>query len=187
MNRSPTRLTQALLALALVGASAVPAATNAEAATPFCGIHWGSQNKLLNRHAATPITNVRAGRHACFDRLVVDLRGKNGASYSVRYVRAVRNQGQGAPIPLRGGARLEIVITAPTYDANNIQTYRFANRKELNNVTGFATFRQVGYGGSFEGYTTIGLGVRARLPMHAFILNSPGGDSHVVIDVAHHW
>jgi hypothetical protein len=187
MNRSRAHLTRTLLALVLTGASAIPAATSTEAVTPFCGINWGSQNKSLDLMTAAPITNVWTGRHACFDRLVVDVHGK-GANYSVRYLRVVLNQGEGAPIPLRGGARLEIVVRAPINDINTgAQTYHFANRKELSNVTGFAAFRQVSFGGSFEGYTTIGLGVRARLPMRAFVLNGPGGGSRVVIDVAHHW
>jgi hypothetical protein len=41
--------------------------------------------------------------------------------------------------------------------------------------------------GSFEGQTTIGLGVRARLPFRVFTLDGPGNGSRIVIDVAHHW
>jgi hypothetical protein len=186
-HRARRMIRPLVLALVFTGALAVSVASNAQAATPFCGIHWGSLGKSLDRMTSAPITNVRTGRHACFDRLVVDLRGK-GANYSVHYVDAVLNQGQGAPIPLRGGARLEIVVKAPDHDINTgVQTYHFGNPTELSNVTGFSTFRQVAWGGSFEGYTTIGLGVRARLPMRAFILDGPHGGSRVVIDVAHHW
>lgn len=197
MNSSHARLTPALLVLVLAGGSTALVATTAPAAelsqlgqssaTAYCGIHWGSQSNVLDRMTTAPITNVRTGRHACFDRLVVDLRGKR-ANYSVRYLKSVPNQGEGAPIPLRGGAKLEIVLKAPAYDVNTgAQTYHFDNPKELTNVTGFSTLRQVAFGGSFEGHTTIGLGVRARLPMRAFVLNGPGVGSRVVIDVAHRW
>jgi hypothetical protein len=54
-------------------------------------------------------------------------------------------------------------------------------------VAGFSTFRQVAYGGSYEGYTTIGLGVRARLPFRVFVLSGPGTGARLVIDVAHRW
>jgi hypothetical protein len=54
-------------------------------------------------------------------------------------------------------------------------------------VIGFRTFRQVAFLGTFEGYTTIGLGVRARLPFRVFVLPGPGSGSRVVIDVAHRW
>jgi hypothetical protein len=198
LSSHPRRVVRPLvLALALTGAPLVAAASGAEAATPYCGITWGSQDKPLRpvtNAVGSPgagvdaITNVRTGRHACFDRLVIDLGVRGGAQYTVRYVGVVVSQGQGATIPLRGGARLEIVVMAPAYDRNTgAPTYHFTNARELRNVAGYPTFRQVAYGGSFEGYTTIGLGVRARLPMRAFVVNGPGGSSRVVIDVAHRW
>lgn len=55
------------------------------------------------------------------------------------------------------------------------------------NVAGYSTFRQVALAGSFEGETTIGLGVRARLPMRVIVLDGPGSGSRLVIDVAHRW
>ena len=62
-----------------------------------------------------------------------------------------------------------------------------ANPCELANVAGYQTFRQVAYAGSFEGQTTLGLGVRARLPFRVFILAGPGDGSRLVVDVAHRW
>ncbi|HAG60432.1 MAG TPA: hypothetical protein DCL83_14500, partial [Arthrobacter bacterium] len=73
------------------------------------------------------------------------------------------------------------------YDANGNATYNPANKTELANVAGYQTFRQVAYAGSFEGYTTLGLGVRARLPFRVFTLDGPGTGSRLVIDVAHFW
>jgi hypothetical protein len=55
------------------------------------------------------------------------------------------------------------------------------------NVTGYSTFRQVAWAGTFEGQTTVGLGVRARLPFRVFTLAGPGSGSRLVIDVAHRW
>ena len=49
-------------------------------------------------------------------------------------------------------------------------------------VAGYDTFRSTRYGGSFEGLTTLGLGVRARLPFRVMKLGN-----RVIIDVAHHW
>lgn len=191
-SKRPTgRLIRPLvLALVFAGAPALALASVANATATTCATttaHWGSLTKSLGRMSPAPITNLHAGRHTCFDRLVVDVRG-NGAGYTVRYVSQVPSQGQGAVIPLRGGAKLDIVITAPTYNINTgTSTYSPANRRELVNVTGFSTFRQIASGGSFEGFTTIGLGVRARLPMRAFVLAGPRTGSRLVIDVAHHW
>jgi hypothetical protein len=186
MNTTPrtTGLVRPLvLALAFAGAPAAASASASTATAATCAATtatWGSQTKSLNRMTTAPITNVRAGRQTCFDRMVVDLRGK-GAGYRVQYVSQVRTEGQGAVVALRGGARLAVVIKAPTNSA------RLGTSRELVNVVGFATFRQIAAAGSFEGQTTLGLGVRARLPMRAFILDGPGAASRVVIDVAHHW
>ncbi len=103
----------------------------------------------------------------------------------VGYATAVHTQGRGDPLRLRGDAFLEIVALSGTNDINTGEsTYNPRNLNELVNVRGWRTFRQAASGGSFEGYTTIGLGVRARLPFRVFTLDRP---SRIVIDVAHHW
>jgi hypothetical protein len=181
------------LALALaVSVSIVPLAAVTSAPTAsstVCEAQWGSLAKARTPYTTKQVTNVRSGRHLCFDRLVIDInaRGTGTPGYLVRYVTQVRKDGSGAVVPLRGGARLQVVVRAPAYDANGNLTYRPANRRELVNVSGYRTFRQVAWAGSFEGQTTIGLGVRARLPMRAFILNNTGGGHRLVVDVAHLW
>lgn len=175
-------LTALLVVLTLVGA---PAA----AAEPYCGITWGSLAKAVGRDPVVePITNVRAGRHACYDRLVVDLAGPLEA-YNVRYVRSVRNI-PGDRIPLKGGAVLQIDVWAPTYDASTTPytpVYQPEKPARIVPVRSYRTFRQVRYVGSFEGISTFGLGVRARLPFRVFRLDGPGDGSRLVIDVAHRW
>jgi hypothetical protein len=187
----------AVPAVVLVPSSAqavrtVPASQQA-AATPsaYCGLRWGSLPKQAFGNAVAgssqvPVRNVRAGQHACYDRLVVDVAGKVAGAF-LRYVPNVAMDGSGTPVPLRGGAKLQVIVEAPAYDPQGHPTYVPANRRELVNVTGYRTFRQVAWAGSFEGQTTIGLGVRARLPMRVFVLNGPGSGSRVVIDVAHRW
>jgi hypothetical protein len=132
------------------------------------------------------MANVRTGQHYCFDRLVLDLSGPGGG-YNVRYVTGVSEDGSGRPVPLRGQAFLQVIAQNPAYDDNGNATYSPGNRNELSNVSGYQTFRQVAYAGSFEGQTTIGLGVRARLPFRVFTLDGPGNASRLVIDVAHFW
>ena len=131
--------------------------------------------------------NVRAGQHACFDRLVLDVRGGQARTYWVSYVDQVRTDGAGVVVPLRGGAKLSVTVAVPTTTRPYRPTYRPANRAELVNVAGYRTFRQVASAGSFEGHSTVGLGVRARLPYRVFTLAGPGTGSRLVIDVAHRW
>ncbi|GAA4429801.1 hypothetical protein GCM10023169_32490 [Georgenia halophila] len=170
-----------LLGLALVGPTAAAAQ-----ATPYCGIHWGSLRESASAQSAATVENVRTGRHTCFDRMVVDVLG-DVRGYDVRYVSAVRTDGAGTVVPLRGGAQLAVVVRAPAYDDSGRATYRPANPRELTDVTGYRTFRQLASAGTFEGQTTIGLGVRARLPFRVFVLDGPGDYSRMVVDVAHRW
>lgn len=158
----------------------------AQATQSFCGILWGSMPKAAGTYQSQTVRDVRTGRHECFDRVVVDLRGNTPAGYSVRYVDKVRAEGSGTVVPLRGGAKLEVVVHAPAYDAAGKATYKPANARELRNVSSYSTFRQVAFAGSFEGQTTLGLGVRARLPFRAFVVDD-GATSRLVVDVAHYW
>lgn len=174
-----------LAAMALILGLGLIVPSSATAA-PFCGIHWGSLAKTSSSSTTAPIVDVRSGRHACFDRLVIDIRG-DGAGYSVRYVNKVRADGSGKVVRLAGGADIAVVVKAPAYNRHGNATYRPANRKQLVNVRNYDTFRQVAWAGSFEGQTTIGLGVRARLPFRTFVLDGPGSYSRMVIDVAHRW
>ena len=174
------------LAAAAALAVAPTVASVAPAQAAYCGITWGSLAKANTTMVRGPITNVRAGRHTCYDRLVVDLRGSVRPGYDVRYVTNVYADGSGALVPLRGGAKLRIVTRAPAYDSLGRSTYNPPNRKELVNLAGYSTFRQASWAGSFEGLTTIGLGVRARLPFRTWTYTDAAG-SHLVVDVAHFW
>lgn len=191
MNIPSTRklIRPLVVALALAGVPAMTVASAATSTAATCAsttAGWGSGPRNLDQLGISSMTNVRAGSQTCFDRMVVDIRGTD-SGYSVQYVSQVRNQGEGAVIPLRGGARLEI-ITARADDVDTgLPAFQPGNRREVVDVSGFPTFRQVAWGGSFEGYTTIGLGVRGRLPMRAFILDGPGPGSRLVVDVAHTW
>jgi hypothetical protein len=163
-----------LIPLAVATAAVVATGTAVTLAQPAgatgCSVTWGSQPKTSTTNAAGSVTAVRAGRHDCYDRLVLD-NTRSGLGYSVSYVRQVTQDGSGAAVPLKGGAFLQVVDKAGA-----------TRRLPMPDVTGYRTFRQVAWAGSFEGYTTIGLGVRARLPFRVFRTGN-----HLVIDVAHTW
>lgn len=131
------------------------------------------------------------GRHACFDRLVIDIaNGTEPPGYTVEYVPAFTQDGSGAVIPLRGAADLQVIVRAPAYDGGGDSTIGLAAGDRAVGVSGFRTLREVVFGGSFEGSTQFGVGVRARLPFRVFRLASAPGDdasTRLVIDVAHRW
>lgn len=170
--------------------SVLLAPTPAQAA-PYCGITWGSLSKSSTRTVNAPappghLVDVRSGRHACYDRLVLDVDGEM-YGYDVRYVRVVRADGSGNVVPTAGGARLQVVARVPAYDSRGRPTYDPPNEARLTDVRGYSTFRQVTWAETFEGQTTVGLGVRARLPFRVLTIAGPRDTSHMVVDVAHRW
>ena len=178
MNRTTLRRSAAALALG-VAATTAPAAVGASSANAaaYCGITWGSAAKSSSTMKATTLTGLRAGRHACFDRLVIDHRGA-ATGYDVRYVSQVYQDGSGFPVAVAGGAKLQVIDRAA----------RYTTKPAMPSVAGFTTFRDVKWAGSFEGQSTVGLGVRARLPFRVFTVNDTAtGTSRLVVDVAHQW
>jgi len=181
-NKVKKKLIVALF-LGMIAVAATLVIPTSAYAAPYCGITWGSGAKVVNQSSTSTIGNVRTGQHTCYDRMVIDLHG-SAPGYNVSYVDNFYAQGSGMLIPLRGGAKLSIVALAPAYDLNGNPTYHATVGQPLPNInlTGYQTFRDLRYGGSFEGQTSFGLGVRARLPFRVFQL-----DHRLVIDVAHHW
>jgi hypothetical protein len=160
-----------LIVLGLLLALALTVVASPTANAAVCPTGWGSLPKVNSVSSQAHITAVRAGTNECYDRLVFDVNGP-APGWSVQYVNTVFAEGTGAPLPVTGGAKLELVIRS------------LSDTTRMPSVSGFPTFRSVVYGGSFEGQTTVGLGVRARLPMRVFALTNP---SRVVVDVAHRW
>ncbi|MEU6251145.1 hypothetical protein [Streptomyces sp. NPDC047043] len=189
MRRSRTLWAALTVTATALGVTALPAdaAPAAATQTTACPTGWGSLTKTYTASTTTPVTNVRTGRHACYDRMVVDIpgAGKSHLGYSVRYVKNLYQDGSGRLIPVGGGAVLEVRVTAPSYDPETgAPSYPARAGRPLPGVdlTGYRTFRDTRFAGSFEGDTQLGLGVRARLPFRVLRV-----DGHVVVDVAHNW
>ena len=92
-------LRTAAVTLAMAAATATGAVVTAPAATAAttCAVTWGSLPKSSAPMTARQIRGVRAGQHACYDRLVIDLNGwSSGATgYDVRYVDNIYQDGSG--------------------------------------------------------------------------------------------
>jgi hypothetical protein len=158
--------------------------TPAHAHPPYCGIRWGSLPEQRKPGSTGVVTDVRAGRHACFDRLVLDVSGDvNG--YLVRYVEHVRRDGSGALVPVRGGARLQVVVTAPPTPTDSW----FLPNGELLDPRGYRTFRHLAWQATSRvsrlSVSVYGRGCRSgcsrwtgQAPVHAWSSTSPtAGDS----------
>jgi len=133
---------------------------------------------------------VRAGRHPCFDRLVLDVNGTAPVDASVRYVRAVLSDPAGRPVGVSGPVALQVVVRAPYLGAGTSghQPYRKvpavgARLVPAAALAGLAVVRDVRFAGTFEGVTTVAVGAVARRPVRVAVIRDYGG-RHVVVDVA---
>ncbi|GAA2247230.1 hypothetical protein GCM10010430_31780 [Kitasatospora cystarginea] len=178
------------LALAVAGAAAVPAVASAATrpAAAQCAADWGSLPKNDSSFTSNQLVNIRTGQNPCYDRLVFDVPGASDSrrvGYHVQYVDQLLQQGSGTPIQVKGGAVLEVVLNASAMDFGaGKPSYPGRVGQPLPGVdlTGYRAFTDAQFAGSFEGYTQLGVGVRARLPFRVFQL-----DDRLVVDVAHDW
>jgi hypothetical protein len=184
----------ALLAVtATAGLSLVVAAPTAYAegsagtTAAACATGWGSLPKTESNSAPAFLTSIRTGSHDCYDRIAFDIPAGSTSrlGYYVQYVDDFGQEGSGDPIPVSGGAILEVRVIADSYDREN-QTVTYPGRVKQPlpgvDLTGYTTFRDTKFGGSFEGHTKVGVGVRARLPFKVTQLSDK-----LVVDVAHSW
>ncbi len=169
--------------LVAVGAGSIGTAS---ATAPYCRVTWGSLAKTGGTASEAALDNVRTGRHDCFDRVVFDFSGSaNG--YEVEYVPEVRSDGEGRLLSVAGRAILRVRLGANVFDQLGHLHYDRVSGDHVADVGGYRTLRDVVYGGCFEGRTTFGVGVRARLPFRVFSLAGPGSSSRIVLDIAHSW
>lgn len=174
-------------------ATTAPAAAEPSTSGTACATQaWGTGAKDGSPvMSAAPLYLVRVGRHPCYDRVVFDVNGPQAVGYTVRYVPVVQADGSGKPVPVAGGAALEVVVRAPMLGTDS-QGHQPGSRVPAvgddlvprSRVTGWSSLRQVAYAGSFEGQTTTAIGVRARLPFRVFVTGDRGY-RHIVIDIGH--
>jgi hypothetical protein len=173
----------------LAGTAGIAGATTGQVdqavSATACSASWTSTTKSAEDTTTKPLRNIKTGRHACYDRMVFDVKGTTDeVGYHVGYVTKFRQAGTGDQISVKGGAILEIVVNSPSYNPSNPAQKTYAGKpgKSLPgvNVTGYKTFRDTAFGTSIEGQTQVGLGVRAKLPFRV----QQSGDK-LIVDVAH--
>ncbi len=181
-NRRAAVAASLTFALLAVGAATVRPA----GAAPSCRITWGSVAKAGGSPSSDPLVAARTGRHECFDRVVFEFNGP-ADGFRVEYVPEVRTDGGGRRLAVAGGAVLRVHLAANVFDQLGHLHYDRRSGDLVANVKRYRTLRDVVYAGCFEGRTTFGVGVRARLPFRVFTLPGPGSHSRIVLDVAHRW
>jgi len=128
--------------------------------------------------ATARLVDVRVGGHNRFDRVVFEFTGPL-PGFLVRYVPQVTADGSGDPVPLKGRAFIEVILSpAAAHTDNGNPTFT----GPLPVIVNTAALRDLADAGDFEGQVTWGIGVAARTPLQVRQFPSP---SRIAIDVAH--
>ena len=141
-----------------------------------------STSPVTVTHTVSPapvLTGLRVGRHATFDRVVFDLKGKR-PGYSVRYVSVVRQDPSNKVISMAGNYFLMIRLT-PT-NAHDVRTGTRTYTGPTKFWVGYPELRQVALAGDFEAVVSVALGLAHRNGFHVYTLTDP---RRVVVDIRH--
>jgi hypothetical protein len=126
--------------------------------------------------SAPTLTDVRAGGHPGFDRVVFEFRGAV-PEHRVRYVGQLVQDGSGKPVQVAGTADLEVVFHGANAHEDDgtptIDPKRF--------TTGLPAVKEIVQAGDFEAVVTYGIGVDRKRPVKVSTLSNP---SRLVIDVS---
>jgi hypothetical protein len=164
---------RALFVLILASSAIVVAGGPAGAALPpfRCGTLTGGSTTVHSH-----ITDVRVGRHATFDRFVVEFNTQRLPHYRItpKSSATFTRDPSGMPVTLLGSAGLKVVL----HTATGVGTYHGA----ADFRTGFPQLREARRIGDFEGYVTWALGLDHQSCKRVFRLSSP---TRLVIDVPH--
>jgi hypothetical protein len=157
---------------------------------------WGTTARDDPTMSPDDLYQVRVGRHGSYDRIVFDVNGTvdgpDVVGYHVAYVDGeVLADASGEPVPTEGPASLEIVIRAPWLGTGGSGHQPWREPPTVGDdlvpaaqLRGWTTMRQVAFAGSFEGQTTIAVGVSAELPFRVGAFERDGY-SHVYVDIGH--
>jgi hypothetical protein len=160
----------------LVGALAVaPAPATSAPAWQSTPTSWTNPNGGLPR-----ITGLRYAKHASFDRVVIDVRGKL-PSYQTHYDTTFYYDGSGAVVPIRGGLGITF---HPAYAHRNDGSSTYSGPRIAR--PGFPTLKAIAFTGDFEGYVNFAFGLSCngstKAPYRIMRLHEP---QRIVIDFKH--
>jgi hypothetical protein len=126
------------------------------------------------------LTEVRAARQPCFDRVVLEFRDPGNPGYQVGYQPGpIVQDGSGEPVAVEGAAYLVIrVAPASGFDSGTgTPTYDGPGRVA---PAGTAHVREVVRTGDFEGVLTWVVGLDEQRP---FTVDTLGGPTRLVVDI----
>lgn len=162
-----TRLTPFVAAILAVGGAGIAAPTSAQAATS-CRTAWGTADKGVNmktEKAGGAVLGQRFGHHACYDRIVLDVKGPVG-SVVAGYVKSA-TAGSVLAVGVRHDSPKDLPLSSKLL------------------VTGQPTVKAAAMIATTKEAQVGTYLVKAKLPFRVQTLKGPGSTNRIVIDVAH--
>lgn len=154
---------------------------------------WNTDVDSADGAGQSALYTSRIGRHECYDRVVFDLNGPGPVGFDARYVPVVAAEGSGKPVPVAGQAALQVTVLAPAQGSQGDNSGHqpgvvFApSGARLHGPGGLESWgclREVRSAGSFEGQTTMAIGVRDTLPFRVHEWTDSSRITHVTVDIA---
>ncbi|MCT1451349.1 hypothetical protein M3G18_00215 [Corynebacterium sp. p3-SID1145] len=121
-------------------------------------------------------TDIRAGSHDGFDRVVFEFEGEGLPTYNAAYTNEPREQGSGFPMEFPGATALELFVHGTSLDMDPDAKYASDTNLGLN--TG--NIADVVYGGTFEADSHYLVGLDSKRPYKAYVLENP---TRLVVDI----
>ncbi|MFE7774922.1 hypothetical protein ACFU5O_13650 [Streptomyces sp. NPDC057445] len=122
------------------------------------------------------VTNARWGGHGCYDRIVIDVRGKL-PPVTVKPVKVLRYDGSGKKVPLAGKYFLEIKLSpAAAHNDAGKSVYKGPRLIKI----WLPALKGLALTGDFEGVVTFGAAFNTKPAYKSFKLHSP---ERFVLDV----
>jgi hypothetical protein len=154
------------------------AATSSDAAPSSVVADTQPDTQTASDDARLTVRAVRVARQDGFDRVVLELGGTGTPGWDVRWVDAATDQAKGDPVPVSGGAVLQVSVTGAGYpydtgvaEVPSRVPVRGAGTRDVTEVVPM---------GTFEGTTQVVVGAAARTPFRVYALTSP---TRIVLDV----
>ena len=121
---------------------------------------------------------MRVGHHEGYDRVVWEFPGSGRPTYQVHYVDTPLGDGSGDPVPVRGDAFVEVLITSVGIPAAGTSRPPDAPASAL---AGTVIAQALPVYGGFEGYGQAFIGIRGKQrPLKVTTLTNP---TRLVVDV----
>lgn len=132
------------------------------------------------------LTDVRVGTHGCFERVVFEVRPREGEpatplGYRVEHQPGpVTQDGSGDPVDVKGAAFLVVILSATGVDLTKPDAPEVYTGPAVIETAGTTRIQQVRRVSDFEGVVTWAIGLDARRPFHVEVQESP---TRLVVDV----